>query len=94
MDPVRRPFWSGGHRHPPTRIRSPHPVTTRDAFLATIRAHPDDDLPRLVMADWLDEQGECERAADMVMGTSPEQTDELANTLATVNNWLGPFNHI
>jgi uncharacterized protein (TIGR02996 family) len=40
-------------------------VTTRDAFLATIRANPDDDLPRLVYADWLDEQGESGRAAEI-----------------------------
>jgi len=30
-------------------------VTDRDALLAAIRAHPDDDTPRLVFADWLDE---------------------------------------
>lgn len=30
--------------------------------LATIREHPDDDGPRLVLADWLEERGECERA--------------------------------
>jgi uncharacterized protein (TIGR02996 family) len=43
----------------------------REAFLRTICDHPDDDGPRLVYADWLDEQGdplgeiirlECERA--------------------------------
>lgn len=28
------------------------------AFLATIRANPADDLPRLVFADWLEERGE------------------------------------
>ncbi|MFO0810388.1 MAG: TIGR02996 domain-containing protein [Gemmataceae bacterium] len=33
---------------------------TRDdeAFLAAILAHPDDDLPRLVYADWLDDRGD------------------------------------
>jgi uncharacterized protein (TIGR02996 family) len=30
-------------------------VTERDALLAAIRAHPDEDTPRLVFADWLDE---------------------------------------
>src|SRR5262245_34947865 len=34
----------------------------RTAFLAAIRENPDDDLPRLVYADWLDEHGEPERA--------------------------------
>lgn len=31
-------------------------------FLASIRAAPDDDLPRLVFADWLDENGDPDRA--------------------------------
>lgn len=31
-------------------------------LLAAIIANPDDDLPRLQMADWLDERGGCERA--------------------------------
>lgn len=31
-------------------------------FLATILDRPDDDGPRLVFADWLEEQGEAERA--------------------------------
>jgi uncharacterized protein (TIGR02996 family) len=30
----------------------------REAFLLAIFANPDDDLPRLVFADWLDERGE------------------------------------
>jgi uncharacterized protein (TIGR02996 family) len=34
----------------------------RAAFLRAIAANPDDDLPRLVYADWLDEHGEPERA--------------------------------
>jgi len=38
-----------------------HTVTDA-AFLATILDHPDDDAPRLVYADWLDEQGEADRA--------------------------------
>lgn len=37
-------------------------MTDRDAFLAAIVARPADDLPRLVFADWLDEQGEAARA--------------------------------
>ena len=31
-------------------------------FIRAINADPDDDSPRLIFADWLDEQGECERA--------------------------------
>ncbi|WP_439625226.1 TIGR02996 domain-containing protein [Gemmata sp.] len=32
-------------------------MTDEDALLATICANPDDDMPRLAFADWLDEQG-------------------------------------
>ena len=32
------------------------------AFLNTIREHPDADLPRLVFADWLDENDDPARA--------------------------------
>ena len=33
-------------------------MTDRQALLAAIRAHPDEDTPRLAFADWLDEQGD------------------------------------
>jgi uncharacterized protein (TIGR02996 family) len=32
------------------------------AFVADIAAHPDDDAPRLIFADWLDDHGQPERA--------------------------------
>ena len=31
----------------------------KHAFLATIRERPDDDGPRLIYADYLDERGDC-----------------------------------
>jgi uncharacterized protein (TIGR02996 family) len=34
-----------------------------DAFLQAVLDEPDDDAPRLVFADWLDEQGDAARAA-------------------------------
>lgn len=34
----------------------------REAFQRTIRENPHDDGPRLVHADWLEEQGECDKA--------------------------------
>jgi uncharacterized protein (TIGR02996 family) len=37
-------------------------MTTQDAFLQAIIANPDDDAPRLIYADWLDEHGQSERA--------------------------------
>ena len=38
-------------------------MTDRDALLAAIRASPDDDTPRLVYADYLEESGHPEHAA-------------------------------
>jgi uncharacterized protein (TIGR02996 family) len=38
-------------------------MTQDDAFLADIIANPDDDAPRLVYADFLEDRGEPERAA-------------------------------
>lgn len=35
---------------------------TNTAFLHAIREAPDDDAPRLIYADWLDEQGDFDRA--------------------------------
>jgi uncharacterized protein (TIGR02996 family) len=37
-------------------------MSDRDPFIAAIAAAPDDDLPRLVFADWLDENGDPDRA--------------------------------
>lgn len=37
-------------------------MNDRDAFIRAIIARPDDDLPRLIYADWLDENQEPERA--------------------------------
>ena len=38
-------------------------IRDRDALLAAILAAPDDDAPRLVFADWCDENGEPARAS-------------------------------
>jgi uncharacterized protein (TIGR02996 family) len=37
-------------------------MTHADAFLRDILAHPDDDGPRLIFADWLEDHGQPERA--------------------------------
>src|SRR5215208_1611384 len=39
------------------------PMTDGDALYRAILDAPDDDAPRLVWADWLDEHGEADRAA-------------------------------
>jgi uncharacterized protein (TIGR02996 family) len=53
-----------------TRKRSD--ASLQDAFLQAILEHPDDDIPRLIFADWLEERGDprgtfirlqCQRAA-------------------------------
>src|SRR5262249_61133102 len=36
-------------------------MTTEDAFILDILEYPDDDTPRLVFADWLDDQGQGDR---------------------------------
>jgi uncharacterized protein (TIGR02996 family) len=37
-------------------------MSTHADFLHAIAAHPDEDAPRLIYADWLEEQGESDRA--------------------------------
>ena len=38
-------------------------MTHADAFLQAVVAEPDDDTPRLVFADWLEDHGDEPRAA-------------------------------
>jgi uncharacterized protein (TIGR02996 family) len=38
-------------------------MSQADAFLDAIREAPDDDAPRLIFADWLDDHGDADRAA-------------------------------
>src|SRR5262245_5515961 len=47
-----------------------------EIFLRTIREHPDDDGPRLVYADWLEERGECDRAEFIRVQCELEQSPE------------------
>src|SRR6516162_10243136 len=37
-------------------------MTEHEGFLDAIKAEPDDDTPRLIYADWLDDHGQPERA--------------------------------
>jgi uncharacterized protein (TIGR02996 family) len=37
-------------------------MTSETAFLRDILEHPDDDTPRLIFADWLEDNGDPERA--------------------------------
>lgn len=75
---------------------------TPDAFLCTIREYPDDDGPRLVYADWLEEQGECARAefirvqCELENNPDDERWRALARREAELlaehgPRWLGPW---
>ena len=69
--------------------------TTEAAFLADILAHPDDDTPRLIFADWLQENGQelrgeyirvqCQLAAWQAPGPYTCEFDTL-----DVTNFLSP----
>jgi uncharacterized protein (TIGR02996 family) len=49
----------------------------RAAFLRAICASPDDDTPRLVFADWLDEHGDAKRAEFIRASCELEQVEEF-----------------
>jgi uncharacterized protein (TIGR02996 family) len=49
----------------------------RDAFLRAVCSAPDDDTPRLVFADWLDEHGEAKRAEFIRVSCELEQVEEF-----------------
>jgi uncharacterized protein (TIGR02996 family) len=67
-------------------------MTDRDAFHAAIFASPDDDLPRLVYADYLDEQGVHDRAAFLRLlcaaRTCPPQLDKLRPLVADLRKTM------
>jgi uncharacterized protein (TIGR02996 family) len=76
-------------------------VVGQNAFLEAIRDDPDEDLHRLVYADWLDDQGDCDRAefirVQCALATlaedDPTQAEleerERALLLAHEEEWLG-----
>src|SRR5437868_6863324 len=78
-------------------------MSDESSFLEVIRAHPDDDGPRLVFADWLDERGEHDRAefirtqcelARMPKGDpgrADRETRERQLLAAHEEEWLGPL---
>ena len=61
-------------------------MTTREGLVAAILAAPDDDLPRLVFADWLEENGEADRAAWIRIQC------ELERTMPDRRPWYIPGN--
>ncbi len=72
-------------------------MTDCAAFLAAIAARPDDDLPRLVFADWLDEHGHPDRAAFVRLQCAgdPDSLRRAAELEARHRAaWLGPLARI
>jgi uncharacterized protein (TIGR02996 family) len=60
-DPVAPP--APGVPSPPLRHGPPSTGSaTVEGLLAAVREEPDEDAPRLVLADWLEEQGDADRA--------------------------------
>jgi uncharacterized protein (TIGR02996 family) len=59
-------------------------MTEREALLRTVCENPDDDTPRLVFADWLDENGEAERAEFIRLQILMAQMKDNAN-----DDWPG-----
>src|SRR5262249_45999900 len=62
-NPSSSPYEDDGLeiRPTPTAVRSPA-MDQHEAFLHAILEAPDDDAPRLVYADWLDDHGDSDRA--------------------------------
>src|SRR5262245_5359582 len=80
-------------------------TSSADAFLADIRANSEDDNPRLICADWLEDYGDSDRAELIRVqceqhrpGVSSDRRRVLAcregELLATHSGrWLGPLAH-
>jgi uncharacterized protein (TIGR02996 family) len=78
-------------------------MSSEEAFLRAIQEEPDDDLPRLVLADWLDDHGDAARAEfvraqlELARGVGdPVRHDRLLARerdllLEHRSRWLGPF---
>src|SRR5262245_30391979 len=71
------------------------------AFLADIKEHPGDDTPRLILADWLQDQGDprgefirlqclqARRPADLAQQPLDDRLDQLRREHRDA--WLGPL---
>ncbi len=76
-------------------------MTPCEAFLQEILERPEDDLPRLIFADWLEDHGDPDRAAfirlqiDRYRGrcTEPDRARRHAAELLSRNwaDWIGPL---
>jgi uncharacterized protein (TIGR02996 family) len=66
-------------------------MTTRRALLQAILDAPDDDVPRLVFADWLDDHGESERAnfvrLQIELARTPEDDPKAEQLRQQARTW-------
>src|SRR5437764_14875679 len=73
------------------------PMPDDDAFLRAILAHPDDDLPRLIYADYLDERGDprgefVRLQCDEARGGDRRRAARVAELEAAFGaEWAGPL---
>jgi uncharacterized protein (TIGR02996 family) len=67
-----------------------------EPFLRSIIDHPDDDAPRLVYADWLEERGETTRAELIRLQCACSDSQRVQDLLARhAADWAGPaFRHV
>lgn len=65
-------------------------MTEKDAFLADILEHPDDDAPRLVYADWLDDRGDADRAA-FIRAQCAGDAEAARAFAGRLRAWAGPL---
>src|SRR5262245_31359864 len=95
--------------HSTPKLPRVHPetiVTHEEAFLEDIAEHPDDDAPRLVYADWLDDHGhgakaefiraQCELERLEEYDSRTRELDERVRQLLKENEqqWLGPIGRL
>src|SRR5262245_45513469 len=71
-------------------------MTTEAAFLSDIAEHPDDDAPRLIFADWLDDHGRSAQAEFIRVQCELARTDpgdpravELRCRAHKLETWYG-----
>ncbi len=70
-------------------------MTEREALLRAVCESPDDDVPRLVFADWLEENGEAERAefirAEIELDRQPGYPDDFGIEYERLNDKLTAY---
>lgn len=83
-----------------------HVMTYEEAFIQAIRETPDDDTPRLIYADWLEEHGQADRAEFIRVQCQLERSTEAEPDHSVLsarveellrgnwNEWVGPLRAI